>query len=107
MPTQPEVLEALKECYDPEIPVDIVNLGLVYNVEVVPSAGDAARQDVNIEMTMTSPMCPSHTFITEQVRQRVQRMDNVAAANVNLVWQPPWGPERISAEAKQKLGIDV
>lgn len=107
MPTQPEVLEALKECYDPEIPVDIVNLGLVYNVEVVPSATDAARQDVNIEMTMTSPMCPSHTFITEQVRQRIQRMDNVATTNVNLVWQPAWGPERISAEAKQKLGIDV
>jgi metal-sulfur cluster biosynthetic enzyme len=101
-----EVLEALKECYDPEIPVDIVNLGLVYDVKLEPAA-DAAKQDVTVEMTMTSPMCPSHTFITEQVRQRVQRMDGVGAAEVKLVWEPPWGPERISAEAKQKLGIDV
>ena len=107
MPTQLEVLEALKECYDPEIPVDIVNLGLVYGVELVPAVSDPAKQDVTVEMTMTSPMCPSHTFITEQVRQRVQRMDGVAMANVNLVWEPPWGPERISDEAKQKLGIDV
>lgn len=107
MPTQTEVLEALKECYDPEIPVDIVNLGLVYNIEVQPSPADTAKQDVTVEMTMTSPMCPSHTFITEQVRQRLQRMDGIGAANVNLVWTPMWGPERISAEAKQKLGIDV
>ncbi|MBV9670369.1 MAG: metal-sulfur cluster assembly factor [Acidobacteriales bacterium] len=107
MPTQPEVLEALKECYDPEIPVDIVNLGLVYEVKLEPAPADPAKQDVTVEMTMTSPMCPSHTFITEQVRQRVQRMDGVNLAAVVLVWQPPWGPERISAEAKQKLGIDV
>jgi metal-sulfur cluster biosynthetic enzyme len=107
MPTQTEVLEALKECYDPEIPVDIVNLGLVYDVHLAPSPASPEKQDVTVDMTMTSPMCPSHTFITEQVRQRVQRMDGVAMANVNLVWQPPWGPERISQEAKQKLGIDV
>ena len=107
MPTQTEVLEALKECYDPEIPVDIVNLGLVYNIAVEPSPADAVKQDVTVEMTMTSPMCPSHTFITDQVRQRVQRMEGVGMANVNLVWTPAWGPERISAEAKQKLGIDV
>ncbi len=107
MPTQTEVLEALKECYDPEIPVDIVNLGLVYNIEVQPAVADNTMQDVTVEMTMTSPMCPSHTFITEQVRQRVQRMDGVGMANVNLVWVPAWGPERISPEAKEKLGIDV
>ena len=107
MPSHPEVLEALKECYDPEIPVDIVNLGLIYDIKVEPSPADAAKQDVTVEMTMTSPMCPSHTFITEQVRQRVQRMDGVNMAAVVLVWQPPWGPERISPEAKQKLGIDV
>jgi metal-sulfur cluster biosynthetic enzyme len=107
MPTQSEVLDALKECYDPEIPVDIVNLGLVYKIDIQTSPADANKEDVTVEMTMTSPMCPSHTFITEQVRQRVQRMDNVAMATVNLVWNPPWGPERISAEAKQKLGIDV
>ncbi len=107
MPTQTEVLEALKECYDPEIPVDIVNLGLVYNIDVQPSPADNGKQDVTVEMTMTSPMCPSHTFITEQVRQRLQRLDGIGVAHVNLVWMPAWGPERISAEAKQKLGIDV
>lgn len=107
MPSEVEVVEALKECYDPEIPVDIVNLGLIYNVGLTPSPSDPGKQDVTIDMTMTSPMCPSHTFITEQVRQRVQRMEGVGTTNVNLVWQPAWGPERISPEAKQKLGIDI
>jgi metal-sulfur cluster biosynthetic enzyme len=107
MPTPNEVLEALKECYDPEIPVDIVNLGLIYHVDVQPAPAASGKEDVTVEMTMTSPMCPSHTFITEQVRQRVQRMDGVNLAAVVLVWQPPWGPERISEEGRQKLGIEV
>jgi metal-sulfur cluster biosynthetic enzyme len=108
MPVTPEeVMEALKECYDPEIPVNIVDLGLIYDVRVTPEPPAPEGQDVAIEMTMTSPGCPSHVEISDQVRQRVQRIDGVKSANVNVVWTPPWGPERLSDDAKRKLGIDA
>jgi metal-sulfur cluster biosynthetic enzyme len=103
-----EVLQALKECYDPEIPVNIVDLGLIYEVRFVPAPPEAGEgQLVEVEMTMTSPGCPSHTFISQQVKERLERMPGVKGAAVNVVWSPPWGPERLSDEARQKLGIDV
>ena len=63
-------------------------------------------QDVEIEMTMTSPGCPSHVGISEDVRQKVQALPGVKSVNVNVVWTPPWGPERLSPAARQKLGIE-
>jgi metal-sulfur cluster biosynthetic enzyme len=105
--TQEEVMEALKECYDPEIPVNIVDLGLIYDIRVTPEQAVPEGQDVEVEMTMTSPGCPSHVEISAQVKQRVERISGVKNANVNVVWTPPWGPERLSDEAKRKLGIEV
>jgi metal-sulfur cluster biosynthetic enzyme len=103
--TPAEVLTTLKECYDPEIPVNIVDLGLIYEVSIGPAAG-LAGEDVRIEMTLTAPGCPSAGQITEQVKQRLMRMPGVASAEIELVWYPQWTPERLSADARRQLGID-
>jgi metal-sulfur cluster biosynthetic enzyme len=112
--TQEEVLTALKDCHDPEIPVNIVDLGLIYGVAIAPAAGglqDVSAQDVThdvtIDMTLTSPGCPSHVQISADVKKRLLQMPGVAAANVNIVWEPQWTPERLSAAAKEQLGIEV
>lgn len=102
--TQDEVYGALKQCYDPEIPVNIVDLGLIYNVrlEDVPEN----QQDVAVEMTLTAQGCPAHTLITEQVKARLEQLPGVRNAAVNVVWTPPWTPERLSPEARKQLGIE-
>ena len=105
--TQEEVLSALKECYDPEIPVNIVDMGLIYEIKVKPTeVPNAEGDDVEVEMTLTAPGCPSSGYISEQVKQRLSRMPGVSNATVNIVWYPQWTPERLSADARKKLGID-
>ncbi len=105
--TQEEVLTALKECYDPEIPVNIVDMGLIYEVRVKASEPPYEEgEDVEVEMTLTSPGCPSSGHISDQVKQRLLRMPGVKNASVEIVWYPQWTPERLSAEARKQLGID-
>lgn len=102
--TQEDVLSALRQCYDPEIPVNIVDLGLIYGVtfESVPDQ----QQDVAIEMTLTAQGCPEHVNISAQVKSRVEQLPGVSNCTVNVVWTPPWTPERLSPEAKKQLGIE-
>ena len=102
--TQEEVFIALKDCYDPEIPVNIVDLGLIYGVKIDPAEND--QQDVSVDMTLTSPGCPAHVTIGEQVKSRVQQLAGVRNVNVNVVWTPPWTPERLSNDARKQLGIE-
>ena len=102
--TQDEVLSALKQCYDPEIPVNIVDLGLIYDIRFE-SAPDN-QQDVTVEMTLTAQGCPEHVNISAQVKSRVEQLPGVRNANVNVVWNPPWTPERLSPEARKQLGIE-
>lgn len=102
--TQDEVLTALKDCYDPEIPVNIVDLGLIYDVRFEPAPED--QQDITVDMTLTAQGCPAHVMIGEQVKARLKQMAGVRHAFVNMVWSPPWGPERISPEARKQLGIE-
>ena len=105
--TQQEVLTALRECYDPEIPVNIVDLGLIYEVRIKPAdSTDASGDHVEVEMTLTAPGCPSSAHITDQVQQRVLRIPGVGDARIELVWYPQWTPERLSADARKQLGID-
>jgi len=105
--TQEEVLTALRECYDPEIPVNIVDLGLIYEVRIKPAdSADASGDHVEVEMTLTAPGCPSSAHITDQVQQRVLRIPGVGDARIELVWYPQWTPERLSADARKQLGID-
>jgi metal-sulfur cluster biosynthetic enzyme len=96
--TKEAVYEALRDCYDPEIPVDVVSLGLVYGVTIVDDW-------VGVKMTLTTPGCPASNMISEDVRQRVKKIPGVGDADVRIVWQPAWNPAMMSEEAKTKLGI--
>jgi len=95
--TKQEVLEALKQVYDPEIPVDIVNLGLVYEVAI-----EAGRVDV--KMTTTAPGCPVGSFIAGAAERAIQCIEGVKDVRVHLVYDPPWCMEMISEEGKRMLG---
>jgi metal-sulfur cluster biosynthetic enzyme len=103
--TEQDVISALRDCYDPEIPLNLVDLGLIYGVEIRPEL-DSALQNVEIEMTLTAPGCPAHAQIRQQVKDRVERIPGVKSAAVNVVWTPPWTPERLSTAARLKLGIE-
>ena len=93
-----DVMKVLKTCYDPEIPVDIVDLGLVYGVNV-------KGNDVKIKMTLTAPGCPMHSMITADVEEKVKKIKGVKKVDVELVWDPPWSPDRMSPKIRKKLGI--
>ncbi len=102
--TQEDVLSALKQCYDPEIPVNIVDLGLIYDVHFDPLPED--QQDVTVEMTLTAQGCPEHVNISAQVKSRLEQLPGIRSAAVNIVWTPPWTPERLSLDARKQLGIE-
>ena len=102
--TEQDVYSVLKSCYDPEIPVNIVDLGLIYNVNFAAAAEE--KQDVVVEMTMTSQGCPEHTNISAQVKSRIEQLPGVANCTVNVVWTPAWTPERLSPDARKQLGIE-
>lgn len=102
--TEQDVLSALKSCYDPEIPVNIVDLGLIYNVNFAPATDD--KQDVTVDMTLTAQGCPEHVNISAQVKSRVEQLPGVHNCTVNVVWSPPWTPERLSPDARKQLGIE-
>jgi metal-sulfur cluster biosynthetic enzyme len=101
--TQEDVISALKQCYDPEIPVNIVDLGLVYEVRLEPVDD---KQDVTVDMTLTAQGCPSQAEIGQQVRSRLESLPGIRNANVNMIWTPAWTPERLSPDARKQLGID-
>jgi metal-sulfur cluster biosynthetic enzyme len=103
--TEQDVLSALKSCYDPEIPVNIVDLGLIYTVNFAPVPAEES-QDVTVDMTLTSPGCPEHVNISAQVKSRLEQLPGIRNAAVNVVWTPPWTPERLSPDAKKQLGIE-
>lgn len=94
----------LSTCYDPEIPVDIVNLGLVYTCKVLP-AGTPERFRIEIEMTLTAAGCGMGTMIADEARNKLLNIGGVDEATVDLVWDPPWSREMISEPAKLQLGL--
>jgi FeS assembly SUF system protein len=96
-----QVIKTLKTCYDPEIPVNIYELGLVYNVNVDDSGA------VAIQMTLTSPACPVAGSLPGEVESKVRGIAGVTGANVELVWEPPWTPAKMSDAAKLALGMDL
>jgi len=102
--TEQDVLSALKSCYDPEIPINIVDLGLIYNVSFAPAPDN--QQDVTVEMTLTAQGCPEHINISAQVKSRLEQLSGIRNAAVNVVWTPAWTPERISPDARKQLGIE-
>jgi len=102
--TEQDVMSALKSCYDPEIPVNIVDLGLIYRVNFADAPED--KQDVAVDMTLTAQGCPEHVNISMQVKSRIEQLPGVRNVAVNVVWTPPWTPERLSPDARKQLGIE-
>lgn len=94
-----KIVAMLKTVFDPEIPVNVYDLGLIYKIDVT-DAGEA-----NIDMTLTAPNCPAADFIMEDIRQKIESIDSVQTANINLVFEPEWDKEMMSEEAKLELGF--
>jgi probable FeS assembly SUF system protein SufT len=99
-----QVWEQLKTCYDPEIPVNIVDLGLVYDMQISPLSDGTTRVDV--KMTLTAPGCGMGTSIALDARQKLLSLPGVEEADVEVVWDPPWSPQMISPEGRQLLGME-
>lgn len=94
-----EVLEALRSCFDPEIPVNIYELGLIYDVKVEESGA------VKIQMTLTAPSCPAAQSLPGEVQARVKEIPGVTDVTVDVVWDPPWDPSRMTEAARLQLGM--
>lgn len=93
------ILEALRKVYDPEIPVNLVDLGLIYDTSI-------ENGKVNITMTLTAMACPMHTVISQNVKAAVEALDGVNEAVVDVVWEPRWNPEMISPEGRIAMGME-
>ncbi len=96
-----QVVKVLQTCYDPEIPVNIHELGLIYGIDISPTNA------VTIRMTLTTPACPVAGSLPGEVQRKVQALPGVTGVTVDLVWDPPWGPDRMSEGARLQLGLDV
>jgi probable FeS assembly SUF system protein SufT len=98
-----QIWDQLKTCYDPEIPVNIVDLGLVYDCQVAPSNGHGAV--INVKMTLTAPGCGMGPVLAQEAKSKIEALPGVDEANVELVWDPPWNQAMISETGKMQLGI--
>jgi FeS assembly SUF system protein len=96
---QDKVIEALRTCYDPEIPVNIYELGLIYEAKV------EASGEVNVRMTLTSPNCPAAASLPVEVREKVKALPSVTDAKVEVVFDPPWDPSKMTEAARLQLGM--
>jgi FeS assembly SUF system protein len=98
-----KVIQVLKTCYDPEIPVDIFELGLIYEIRI--SNSKDSKADVNVKMTLTSPACPVAGSLPPEVQSKIKTIPEVDNVNIELVWNPPWDKDMMSEVAKVELGF--
>ena len=98
MVTEEQIIEVVKQCYDPEIPINIYDLGLIYQI-------DAKPDSVYVKMTLTAAACPAAQSLPEQVREKISSTLGIKNVNVEITFDPPWTPEKISREGRKKLGI--
>ena len=106
--TEEDVLTALRDCFDPEVKLNLVDLGLIYGValEADPNAAPAfPRQRVRVTMTLTTKQCPASGLIVEQIHNRLASIQQIGKVDVELVWEPKWTAHRISAAGREQLGI--
>ena len=94
-----KVIEEIKKIYDPEIPVNIYELGLIYKIEI------NDKNKVNIDMTLTSPNCPVAESLPKQVKENIMKIEDVSDVDLNLVWEPPWSKDKMSEAAKLELNL--
>jgi metal-sulfur cluster biosynthetic enzyme len=108
MLSEAEILTALRDCFDPEVKLNLVDLGLIYGIETAPDPNSTPkwpRQTVRVTMTLTTQACPASGLIFEQVHNRLLAFPDISKVDMNLVWEPKWTPHRISAEGRKQLGI--
>ena len=98
MVTKDEIITVLKDCYDPEIPINVWDLGLIYDINIQDG-------DVGIKMTLTAPGCMMGAMIADDVKAKLKKINGVKDAKVDLVFDPPWTPDKMSEEAKAQMGI--
>ena len=101
-----QVIEILKQCYDPELPVDLWNLGLIYDIQIQ-KAYDEKISDVNILMSLTTPGCSMGQQMSQDIKSKLETLDEVNQAFVEVTFDPPWNQEMITDEAREKLGLGV
>ena len=94
-----KVIAEVKKIYDPEIPVNIYELGLIYKIEV------DEKNKVNVDMTLTSPNCPVAESLPNEVKENIKKVEGVSDVNLNLVWEPPWNKDKMSEAAKLELNL--
>ena len=94
-----KIIEEIKKIYDPEIPVNIFELGLIYKIDVY------EKNKVNIDMTLTSPNCPVAESLPREVKNNIMKVEGVSEVNLNLVWEPPWDKDKMSEAAKLELNL--
>ena len=94
-----KVIEQIKKIYDPEIPVNIYELGLIYKIEVIDN------NKINVDMTLTSPNCPVAESLPKQVKDNIMKVEGVSDVSLNLVWEPPWDKDKMSEAAKLELNL--
>ena len=99
-----EIIEILKKCYDPEIPIDLWNLGLIYNIEII----DTGNEDKNIEITMslTTPGCTMGQHMANDIKNKIKTLKNVSNVKIDVTFDPPWTPEMMTNFAREKLGYE-
>jgi len=108
MLSESQIETALRDCFDPEVKLNLVDLGLIYKIETGPDPDSTPkwpRQWVRVTMTLTTPQCPASGLIFEQVNNRLAGISDISKVEVNLVWEPRWTPHRISQAGRKQLGI--
>jgi len=93
-----QIFSELRKCMDPEVPVNVVDLGLIYGVDV------SEKNDIDIKMTMTTRGCPLHDTLVSDVKKYLNKIDGVGSINVQIVWDPPWSIEKMNPTVREKLG---
>ena len=99
-----KIIDILKQCYDPEIPIDLWNLGLIYNIDV--QQNDNGTSDVKVVMSLTTPGCTMGQHMAEDIKSKVSAMEVIRSVDVEVTFDPPWKPEMMTDEARKKLGFN-
>jgi metal-sulfur cluster biosynthetic enzyme len=109
MLTESDILTALRDCFDPEVKLNLVDLGLIYSIETGPDPDSTPawpRQWVKVTLSLTTPHCPASGLILEQAHNRLAGIQDISKVELNLVWEPKWTPHRISQAGRQQLGLE-
>ena len=100
-----KIIDVLKQCFDPEIPVDLWSLGLIYDINI--TKRDNNKSDVNITMTLTTPGCSMGSYMAEDIKMKLSGIDEINSSEVNITFDPPWKPDMMNDQAREKLGFPV